>query len=182
MRQLIKLHRLHSRIFMGAVMLCSLLITAIANAEDSVCAVVKIEIKQELTLERQAFDANMIISNGLDDIPLEDVTISVNFTDEDGVPVLATSNPNDTNAKFFIRVDTMEGINSIDGNGVVAPASTADIHWLIIPAPGAAEDAPLGKFYFVGATLNYTFGGEPETVEVIPDQIRVKPLPRLTLD
>lgn len=35
-------------------------ISATARAEDdSVCARVKIEIKQELTLERQAFDANM---------------------------------------------------------------------------------------------------------------------------
>ena len=36
------------------------------HAEESVCAVVKIEIQQELTLERQAFDAMMHINNNLD--------------------------------------------------------------------------------------------------------------------
>ena len=35
-------------------------------AQDAVCAQVKIEIKQEATLERQAFDAEMRILNGLD--------------------------------------------------------------------------------------------------------------------
>jgi hypothetical protein len=38
---------------------------------DTVCAQVKIEIQQELTLERQAFDAMMRISNGLDTLPIE---------------------------------------------------------------------------------------------------------------
>jgi hypothetical protein len=149
--------------------------------QDSVCAEVRIEIKQELTLERQAFDAHMRINNGLDDLALDNVVISVNFTDEQGAPVLATSNPNDTTAKFFIRVDTMEGIGSING-GTIAPSTSADIHWLIIPAPGAAAGSPTGKLYFVGANLSYTFGGVPESVDVDPDFITVKPLPELTLD
>ena len=36
-----------------------------AQALDSLCATVKLEIQQELTLERQAFDAHMRINNGL---------------------------------------------------------------------------------------------------------------------
>jgi len=42
-------------------------------ADDSVCARVKIEIKQEMTLERQAFDAHMRITNGLSHIALQNV-------------------------------------------------------------------------------------------------------------
>ena len=42
-------------------------------ADDSVCARVKLEIKQELTLERQGFDAHMRVTNGLTHITLEDV-------------------------------------------------------------------------------------------------------------
>ena len=38
---------------------------------EAVCAQVKIEIQQELTLERQAFDAMMRINNGLDTLPIE---------------------------------------------------------------------------------------------------------------
>lgn len=66
---------------------------AISFGADAVCARVKIEIKQELTLERQAFDAHMRINNGLANISLEAVNIEVSFTDEDGAPVLTSSDP-----------------------------------------------------------------------------------------
>jgi hypothetical protein len=153
-----------------------------SSAGDTVCAQVKIEIKQELTLERQAFDAMMRINNGLDTLPINNVKVTVNFEDEEGQPVLASSDPDNTNAKFFIRVDTMNEIADVNGNGSVAPATTAEIHWLIIPATGAAEDSPTGKVYFVGAQLDYTLGGEAESLVVTPDFITVKPLPKLTLD
>jgi len=42
------------------------------KAAESVCARVKIEIKQEMTIERQAFDGHMQINNGLTAIPLND--------------------------------------------------------------------------------------------------------------
>ena len=151
-------------------------------ADNSLCARVKIEIEQELTLERQAFDAHMRITNGLNTISIENVKVEVKFTDKDGNPVTATSDPNDTSALFFIRVDTMEGINDVDGAGTVAPSSTADIHWLIIPAPGSAEENPKGTLYYVGATLSYTIGGEEHVTDVSPDYIYVKPMPELVLD
>ncbi|WP_428623320.1 putative Ig domain-containing protein [Sedimenticola sp.] len=151
-------------------------------AAEPVCARVKIEISQELTLERQAFDAMMRINNGLDNLSIDNVNVTVSFQDELGSSVLATSDPNDTTAKFFIRIDSMDNISDVSGNGSVAPQTTAEIHWLIIPASGAAGSAPNGKLHFVGATLSYTLGGEPESVEVTPDFIVVKPLPQLTLD
>lgn len=149
---------------------------------EPVCAHVKIEIKQELTLERQAFDAMMRINNGLDTLAIDDVNVTVSFQDQDGNSVLATSDPNNTSAKFYIRIDSMENITDVSGGGSVAPETTAEIHWLIIPSPGAAGSSPAGKLHYVGANLSYTLGGEPETVEVTPDFITVKPLPLLSLD
>lgn len=153
-----------------------------AHAQETVCARVKIEIKQELTLERQAFDAEMKISNQLDGASLTDVSVVVNVTDELGMPVQVTDDPNNLNAKFFIRVSGKENIAAVDGTGVVAPSSTATIHWLLIPAPGSAGNSPLGKKYLVGARLTYKFGAETQTLDVSPDVITVKPLPLLTLD
>ncbi|CAB1063457.1 Flagellar hook-length control protein FliK [Olavius sp. associated proteobacterium Delta 1] len=77
------------------ILLAGLLLAgpAVCLADDTVCARVKIEIKQELTLERQAFDAHMRINNGLANISLEAVNIEVSFTDEDGAPVLTSSDP-----------------------------------------------------------------------------------------
>jgi hypothetical protein len=150
--------------------------------DDSVCARVKLEIRQELTLERQAFDAHMRIGNGFSHITLEDVDVDVKFTDEAGNPILASTDPNNTDALFFYRIDSMDNIADVDGNGTVAPVTTADIHWLIIPAPGASNGVPQGTLYYVGATLTYTIGGEEHVTEVNPDYIFVKPMPELTLD
>ncbi|TAL23501.1 MAG: calcium-binding protein, partial [Nitrospirae bacterium] len=153
-----------------------------AFAADSVCAEVKIEIAQELTLERQAFDAHMRINNGLSNITLEDVDIDVSFSDETGNVVHASFDPNDTAALFFIKIDSMDNITNVNGSGKVDPATSADIHWLIIPAPGASNGVPQGTLYYVGATLKYTIGGEEHTTEVTPDYIFVKPMPELVLD
>lgn len=148
----------------------------------SICATVKIEIRQELTLERQAFEARMRIHNGMPTSSLESVDVDVYFTDEQGQGVLATSDPANTAASFFIRLDTKENIDSVDGTGTIAPSQTAEITWLIIPAPGTSNGFPRGKMYFVGARLTYTLKGKQETVEVDPDYIFVKPMPELSLD
>ncbi len=164
----------------GVMVLCALSTTN-SIAQDSVCATVKIEIKQELTLERQAFDAEMRITNGLDDSPLENVSVVVSFQDEEGLPIVATSDSNDLNAKFFIRIANLTDVTSVDGTGTVAASKTGVAHWLIVPAPGSATEAN-GSIYFVGATLSYRVNGKDETITVEPDRIVVKPLPDLTLD
>ena len=124
-------------------------------AIDSVCARVKIEIKQELTLERQAFDAHMRIKNGLDHITLENIRVDVFFADEGGNQVTASSDPDSTNSLFFIRLDSMENIDDVSGNGTVAPLTAADIHWLIIPSPGSSGNIESGTLYYVGAKIKY---------------------------
>jgi len=163
-------------------LLLSLVLSSNSFAEDSICARVKIEIRQEMTLERQAFDAHMRINNGFDSISLENVSVDVNFTDENGNSVIATSNTNNSDALFFIRVDSMENIESVDGYGTVNPSTSSDIHWLIIPSIGASNGLELGTLYYVGATLSYTIGGEEHVTEVTPDSIYVKPMPELILD
>jgi hypothetical protein len=174
---------------LSSLFLCALIILGpmgirclVLAADESLCAEVKIEIRHELTLERQAFDAHMKINNGLSQITLEDVKVDVRFMDGEGDPVIASDNPNDTDALFFIRIDSMSGINDVSGGGTIEPASKADIHWLIIPAPGAANGEPRGTLYYVGATLSYTIGGEEDITEVTPDYICVKPMPKLVLD
>ena len=152
-------------------------------SEETVCAVVKIEILQELTLERQGFEAKMRITNALDTLPLENVNVEVLFKDANGDPVIATTDPNgDPSAKFFFRIDDLVGVDNVDGTGTIPPKTTADATWLIVPTAGAAEGYPDGVLYFVGAKLTYNVGGKAEEVIVADDNIVVKPLPKLTLD
>ena len=82
-----------------------------ARAQDADCAEVKIVIEQKLSLERQAFDAHMIIRNGLDG-QLTNVKVELFYQDQNQQPVVATSDPNAVGATFFQRVDRMTGINS----------------------------------------------------------------------
>ena len=154
----------------------------VASAQETLCAEVRIEILQELTLERQGFHARMALSNQTDTQSLEQVSITLSVTDEFGAPVAITNDPDDSNARFFVREDALNGIAAVDGNGVVAPNTVADIQWLIIPAPGSGGTLPGGKRYFVGATLNYTLASQPRAITVLPDLIQVKPQPQLRLD
>ncbi|MCP4288282.1 MAG: calcium-binding protein, partial [Gammaproteobacteria bacterium] len=147
------------------------------------------EIVQELTLERQAFEAHVRIKNGLSHITLEDVSVGVNFLDEEGNPVEASSDPESATATFFIRLDSTEHVdnlqmdpNTLDFTGTVSPSSSAELYWLIIPAPGSSDGEPQGKLYYVDATLTYTIGGEEQVTEVTPDYIFVTPMPELYLD
>ena len=168
---------------LGACLIAAGLLAApAAQAQETVCARVKIEIKQELTLESQAFDAEMKINNTTDSGVIENVSVVVKVTDENGTAVAVTDNPNDASAKFFIRLSNKQNISAVDGTGSVSPKTTSIIDWLMIPAPGSAGASPLGKKYLVGATLKYRFGGEDTVLEVSPDVITVKPLPLLTLD
>lgn len=185
-RHAARFRRLRSR-WARAVAACSLLlgslaIPATAHAQETVCAKVKIEVKQELTLERQAFDAEMKINNTTTSDLIQNVSVVVKVSDELGTPVEITDDPNNLAAKFFLRISNKQNISDVDGTGTVNPATTSVINWLIIPAPGAAGTSPLGKKYLIGATLKYRYAGEDHTLDVSPDVVTVKPLPLLTLD
>ncbi|THT97697.1 DUF11 domain-containing protein [Lampropedia puyangensis] len=154
---------------------------ALAQAADAVCAEVKIVIEQKLSLERQAFDARMIITNGLTDQKLENVSIELLFFDENNTPINATTDPNAVGSPFFFRTDRVEGVNSLTA-GTINEKAVADINWLIIPSAGTGGDQSQGKVYYIGAKLTYTIEGKTETVEVTPEFIVVRPQPLLELD
>ncbi|PIT12404.1 hypothetical protein BGI30_02490 [Snodgrassella alvi] len=148
-------------------------------AQDVECAEVKIVIEQKLSFERQAFDARMLIKNGLD-TSLKNIQVELIFTDRDNQPVEVTQKTDDNKAKFFYRINSLSGVNDISGTGQIAAKSNADIHWLIIPAYGAAKDKD--TLYNIGARLTYELNGQKTTVDVVPDYVVVKPQPLLTLD
>lgn len=154
---------------------------AFAQAADAVCAEVKIVIEQKLSLERQAFDARMVITNGLSDQKLENVSIELKFLDANNNVVTATANPNAQGATFFYRTDQVTGITGLNG-GVIEPKAVANINWLIIPAAGSGGNKPEGTVYYVGAKVTYTLNGKTDTVDVTPEAIVVRPQPELVLD
>ncbi|MFC6980491.1 putative Ig domain-containing protein [Microbulbifer taiwanensis] len=174
---------------LAAFWICALCAPAAADQEEALCAEVRIEILQELTLERQGFEAIMRITNSLDTYSIEEIAISVNFTDADGNAVTATSDTSASDAAFFIRVDDTQNVNSLvtgdDGavsDGVINAGKVGEFRWLIVPTANAAGQTDNGELFFVGATLSYAYGGKEELVQVAPDSIVVKPQPLMTLD
>ncbi len=137
------------------------------------CSSVKIEILQELTLERIAFDAKMVITNNVPDKALSNVRVDVTILDAAG---------NVKNDVFFVRTASMQNIAGVDGSGTVGASTSAEIRWLIIPSPGAGGTATVGMVYWVGATLSYIVDGKQEVVSVNPARIIVKPEAQLILD
>lgn len=140
---------------------------------ETACSKVSIEIPQELTLERIAFDAKMIIANNATDQDLTGIRVDVSIKDNDG---------NVKNDLFYVRVSAMQNISAVDGTGSVWAATAGEVHWLIIPSPGAGGTVSTGIIYWVGATLTYTVAGQQQVVTVNPARIIVKPEAQLILD
>lgn len=164
------------------IALFGLAIPVVTHAQEGLCAVVSIQIQQKASLERQAFIAELDISNGLTTSSITGVGVNVTFADANGNAVVATTDPTNTSASFFLRQDSLSGISATDGTGTVGPSSTAVMRWLIIPAPGTGGSSPTGTLYWVGATLNYTLDDQTQTVNVSPASITVLPQPQLQLD
>ena len=149
---------------------------------EAVCAEVRIEIRQKLSLERQAFDAVLRLRNGLTTSTVDDVEVNLSFLDDAGNAVVASANPEQPDALFFVALDETEGLGAVDGTGQVAAASTGSATWLIVPAASAGGESPTGRSYRVGAQVRYRIGGEMREVTVTPETITVRPQPKLALD
>ena len=170
------LERLASAARGGAWFLVAVCMAWSAQGSESICTKVRIEISQEVALERQAFEARMTISNNLPNASISDIKAELFFRDESGNPVSFTTDTNNQQADkiFFVRVPEMPA--------PIPSGSTNKLTWLIIPTTGAGGDNATGRLYFAGATLTYTAMGRTEIVEVEPDFIFVKPQPSLRLD
>jgi tRNA A37 threonylcarbamoyladenosine synthetase subunit TsaC/SUA5/YrdC len=70
------------RLAAALLMSAGFLVAPSANSQETVCARVKIEIKQELTLERQGFDAQMKINNTTASGAIENVSVVIKVSDE----------------------------------------------------------------------------------------------------
>lgn len=149
--------------------------------QQGLCARVKIEILQELALERIGFEATLEVTNNDGEDPLTDFFVNLTFEN----PLLSTNGVvNDASSSFFIRAPQFENINTVDGTGIIGPTKKAVIRWFIIPKILAGGTSPNGVRYRVGARLAGKISGveiPPEVLLAIPDDIYVKPEPQLEI-
>ncbi len=170
------------------LLLVSLLIPAVtpvphlagaAQQYQGLCSVVKIEILQELTLERIGFLATLEVTNNEGDASITDFSAALTFSRTG-----AGGAPEDASDLFFVQPPKLRGVNDINGAGIINPGQTAHVEWFIIPKLSAGGTTPAGLLYQVGATLAGSLYGEeiPQDVfTVLPDTITVKPDPELQI-
>ena len=123
---------------------------------QGVCSRVKIEILQELTLERIGFLATLEVTCNDAEESITDFYADLTFEN----PLLSTNNvKNDATSLFFVRAPEMQNINNVNGSGVIAPTKTAIVKWFIIPKINAGGTEPKGVRYLVGAKLSAKMNG-----------------------
>ena len=149
---------------------------SIAHGQQGICARVVIQIEQEMTLEREGFEARLGVTNG-QPTALENFRVTLKFLDAEQNPVaVSTDSAPDSNGKFYYRVQSGFTVPTTIPSG-----ADKKIAYLIVPSPGAAGMTASGSLYYVGATIKYTVAGEEQTVEVASDHITVRPMPVLQL-
>ena len=147
---------------------------------QGICSRVKIEILQELSMERIGFLATLEVTDNDAVDSITDFSASLTFTD----PTDGDGAENNAADRFFVRAPELENINKIDGSGIIAPTQKAVVRWFIVPKPGAGGEDPAGKRYRVGCNLSGKFQGAymPEDVLfAVPDMITVQPQPLLDI-
>jgi hypothetical protein len=144
--------------------------------------VIKLTLTHEITMERDMFVAQVKIGNGLDEYAIENLDIDISVKDIDGSILM--NDQYDDGPLWFRTPKLSDGLNDIDGGGVIQPQGSESVEWLIIPTPGAGGTS--GKKYKLRASGSFTVNGEHFTFEdldsIIEEKtITVMPQPKLHL-
>jgi beta propeller repeat protein len=140
---------------------------------------VRIEILQELTLERIGFLATLTVTNNEGDASITDFSAALTFKQKGAGGVME-----DASHMFFVQPPKIRGVNAINGSGIISPGQMATVEWFIIPKTNAGGTTPEGLRYDVGATLAGSIYGleiSQDVFRVLADTITVKPDPQLEI-
>ncbi len=143
-----------------------------SRTTSSVCASVTINISQQVSMTREAFDGTLTVYNGHPELPLENINLNLEILDENGVP---------SNDLFEIETSQLIRLTGIDGQGTLAADQDGTARILFIPERAAAPEVPTS--YSFGGTISYLdpFSGTQVTLPLLPVTLQVNPSPDLFL-
>ncbi len=140
---------------------------------DTIFELVAIEIPQTATLEREAFDANLELTNGYTRASTDALRIEVRVDDEED---------RDVTNLFHLVPPEVTGIADVEGTDSLGPLATMTSFWQLIPGDGLGGDEPdQGRDYFVSAILTYFVRGKLVQTETESVKITVHPQPKILL-
>lgn len=147
------------------------------EGSNSTCATITLQIKQTMTMTRQAFRGTLTITNGNADTAMRDIKLKLKVTNlQSGVVATAK--------EFEMHTESLVGFKGelpMDAGWHLGADSTGTATILFIPSKYAAPEEPVE--YSFGGTLSYV---EPNTGlevtrELYPVTLTVKPSPELDL-
>jgi hypothetical protein len=135
-----------------------------------VCAKVRLQLSQDMTLTRSAFRGTLLLDNN-DVTDLTGITLTIDFRNA----------ANQSSAGLFgVRGPTLSGLNGVDGTGVLAAGASGSAEYIFVPTLDAAPTSPTA--YYIGGTLRFVQNGQEVTVPLLPGAITVLPEARLSLE
>ena len=142
------------------------------EARKSVCSSISINIAQKLVMTREAFEGTLTIFNGNSTTAMEEIKLSLEIRDENGVL---------SNDLFQINTKALSILTGIDGTGTLGANEKGSATVLFIPEKGAAPTVP--KKYSFGGSFSYLdpFTGVVVTRPLYPVTLTVNPSPDLYL-
>jgi len=148
----------------------------LTTSRGSVCSSITLQIKQTMTMTRQAFRGTLTVFNGHETEAMTDMKLNLVVSDLNNN--IATAHEFQINAE---SLKNLEGELDLNSGWTLQPNSEGTATILFIPTKYAAPTEPV-KWSF-GGTLSYTdpYSGLEVTRELYPVTLTVKPSPELDL-
>ena len=140
--------------------------------DNSTNEVVSLKLSQTATIERQAFDATLKVGNGYVSKPLQNLSVRVVITDENG---------KDVTSQNYIIPTGVEGIGSVDGSCSLSSGRSMTAKWQIIPGDGLGGTLKEGKTYYAKAIVSYALDGVSIETQTVAEAIKILPQPKIKL-
>ena len=147
------------------------------NKKSSVCASITLQIKQTMTMTRQAFRGTLTVFNGHETEAMTDMKLKLVVSDHNNN--VATAHEFQINCESL--KDGLTGPLTLDGGWSLEPGKEGTATILFIPTKYAAPTEP--EEYSFGGELSYVdpYSGLEVTRELYPVTMTVKPSPELDL-
>lgn len=147
------------------------------DASKGICSVITLQFKQTMVMTRQAFRGTLTVTNGNEEVAMQNVKLLVKIRDEEGNIV--------GSREFAVTAETLDGFEGEKDLGTgwtLAPQGTGTATVLFIPSKYAAPVEP--RKYSFGGVLSYTdpFTGDEINRELSPVTLTVNPSPQLDLN
>jgi hypothetical protein len=144
----------------------------IESQKNAVCASVKVQFSQKLTMTREAFEGTLDIFNGHPTDKMDSLSVNILITDQNGVPA---------NGLFEIQTKSLTNLSDVTGTGGINAQQNGTVKFIFIPTLNAAPTTPTA--YNFGGSVRYwdPYVQAMVTMPLNAVELTVNPSPNLML-